>query len=650
MPLKRVAGDMLHFSHMSLDRTRSPEFSRISTIFAPAIILAVTALAFASRASGRDLPDVAFAAAIGVTVICGAFLSRLLWGLITSIIGCAAMAVIMSSGPLFSYGLPERTLLFVVMVTYPAIAVIIDVLKLETERTYARLLESEKAWKLLASGMPHLVITMSDDARVYFMNQPIPWLAANHDPKGKPLLEALPETAREGMAKALHAVATSGIEVTTSIAIPRDDKSTWRYDVRLHRVKQDDEAMALVASFVDVTHKTWKEDAQERLALVVQASPAAIFGLTVDGTITSWNPGARRIYGYEPPDIIGKHLSTLFPEGVARDDARTLIDGAAHGEQTERAELIHRRKDGTEVTVSMSLSPIRLHGAITGLSVFCRDLTAMRHSEDERLHAIALMEDAAQIAHVGSWEWDLTDDTMTWTDELYRIYGYEPGDVEPSMSSYLRPIEPTDRERVRLAIIAARDNGTPFAFDQQVIRKDGSVRIVSVHGASQTDGTGKVNRLIGTIHDVTEKRAMEASIVATREALEAEVAKRAALLRTAQQHLSAVLKHAPVAIWTCDMNGIFTFVEGAPVASAGLSAETLISISAFETYKDRPEILQDFRDAIAGKTVHVKRTVGGRTFDSSYIPLMDAGGAQIGVIGVAVDTTGASPAPTQSEA
>ena len=113
---------------------------------------------------------------------------------------------------------------------------------------------------------------------------------------------------------------------------------------------------------------------------------------------------------------------------------------------------------------------------------------------------------AQQITHVGSWEWDLATNTVTWSDELYRIYGFEPRSREITFEFFLSCLHPDDRGRVRAEVTVALERGGPFAYPERILRPDGSVRELDTEGDVVRDAEGRTVGLIGTCRDITDER------------------------------------------------------------------------------------------------------------------------------------------------
>jgi two-component system cell cycle sensor histidine kinase/response regulator CckA len=132
-------------------------------------------------------------------------------------------------------------------------------------------------------------------------------------------------------------------------------------------------------------------------------------------------------------------------------------------------------------------------------------VSRVRRTRPGKRSTDARFADTQEIAHVGSWEW--TVDAGWWSDELYRLCGVEPLSVGPTFESYCRFVHPDDRDMVSALIGLSASDHQPFAFEHRIVRPDGQVRTLYARGRVVQDHTGKVIRMIGTAHDVTEREA-----------------------------------------------------------------------------------------------------------------------------------------------
>ncbi len=131
----------------------------------------------------------------------------------------------------------------------------------------------------------------------------------------------------------------------------------------------------------DITHRRELDSVRNRLIAIVESSQDAIIGKSVDGIVTSWNPGAERMFGYSAQEMIGRSIKRLLPpERMSEEDA--ILERIRRGESVEHIETTRMRKDGELILVSLAISPIRdARGNIVGASKVARDITAQRRLE-----------------------------------------------------------------------------------------------------------------------------------------------------------------------------------------------------------------------------------------------------------------------------
>jgi diguanylate cyclase (GGDEF)-like protein/PAS domain S-box-containing protein len=138
----------------------------------------------------------------------------------------------------------------------------------------------------------------------------------------------------------------------------------------------------ILLAMEDITERTQVQEERTRLAMIVESSHDAIFSVSLDDTITSWNRGAEKIFGYTELEIIGSTVFKIIPNDrhIERSHfLQTILDG----EQFQHAEITHLRKDGCQVTVSITISPIRdLHDVLSGYSIIASDVTERRILEE----------------------------------------------------------------------------------------------------------------------------------------------------------------------------------------------------------------------------------------------------------------------------
>ncbi len=126
-------------------------------------------------------------------------------------------------------------------------------------------------------------------------------------------------------------------------------------------------------------------------------------------------------------------------------------------------------------------------------------------------------EQAQQLAHIGFWEWDIAADEVTWSDELFRVFGLPPRDGPMAFEDFLDVLHPEDRGAVQSAIEAACRAGESFSVEHRVVHPDGSVHWIGGRGHVRSDEHGVPLRMVGTAQDTDERRTAEAAAMQLRE-------------------------------------------------------------------------------------------------------------------------------------
>ena len=143
-------------------------------------------------------------------------------------------------------------------------------------------------------------------------------------------------------------------------------------------------------------------------------------------------------------------------------------------------------------------------------------LAALAISHHRRMTELAKRMDqlamAQRLAHLGFWTWHVADNRVEWSDGLYRIYGLDEQAFGASLEGYLERVHPEDRERVQATIRAALEERSAFAFEERILRPDGSVRWVRSWGTVVVDAGAKPERMMGTCLDITDLRASEEAL------------------------------------------------------------------------------------------------------------------------------------------
>jgi len=280
--------------------------------------------------------------------------------------------------------------------------------------------------------------------------------------------------------------------------------------------------------------------AVERKGAIQLAALDGIITIDNRGRVTELNPAAERLFGLRAEDAIGKDLADLVIPPHYRDafhrGLRAYVKTGAGNVGSRYRAVAWRASDNKEFPVEIAITrvPIEDEFLVTG---FIRDLTMEREAEialerahdelerkvEERTAALVaanrelerrdtLMRQAEELAHLGSFDYDLKTKKLKWSDELYRIYGRDVGTFEPSYDAFLGPIHEDDRTEIRARIDKATtspEDLRPFAYEERIVRPDGTQRWLQTLARVFVDDVGHPVRLAGCCQDITERKQGE---------------------------------------------------------------------------------------------------------------------------------------------
>jgi PAS domain S-box-containing protein len=277
----------------------------------------------------------------------------------------------------------------------------------------------------------------------------------------------------------------------------------------------------VVLVFHDVTEQRKVERVRALQAAIVESSSEAVIGKRLDGTVTSWNAAAERMYGYTAEEAVGRHISFIVPEELQADLAE-IMSQLGRGERVERAETVRVARDGSRLEVSLIISPIRdVSGRLVGASTVARDITAQKRADAERVALARLVEHERSrlknlVANVPGvvWEaWGEPDEASQRidfvSDYVEQMLGYTVEEWLSTPNFWLFIVHPEDRERAgseARAIFESREDGTSqFRW----VRKDGRVVHVEAQSRVVLDERGEPAGMRGVTMDITQRKAAE---------------------------------------------------------------------------------------------------------------------------------------------
>ena len=225
----------------------------------------------------------------------------------------------------------------------------------------------------------------------------------------------------------------------------------------------------------------------------------------------NWSPQTYRLFERDPalPPPAEDELS-IYMDAATQALVREKLLRATHlGERTE-FEYCVRLPSGRQRHHATVVVPVRdAHGAVVGLQGTVQDVTARKEVEMSLRHKETLLEEAQQVARMGSWEWLVDVGRATWSETLYRIFGLDPASPVPDVDVLSAMLTPESRQAVQAAAEEAMSSGAPYEVDIEVFCADGVRKWLTCRGAARRQGDSIIG-LYGTVQDVTVRRAREA--------------------------------------------------------------------------------------------------------------------------------------------
>jgi PAS domain S-box-containing protein len=251
----------------------------------------------------------------------------------------------------------------------------------------------------------------------------------------------------------------------------------------------------------------------QRFELALQQSPIVVYRQDTELRYTwVYNPHPD----FEPESVIGMTDAAFYqPDELERiRDIKQRVMATGIGTRETVLATLH----GTPTYYDLTVEPLHdAHGMIIGVTGAATDITALMCTEQALARSEAQLNEAQRIAHLGSWEWDVATNQLSWSAEQYRIFGFDPEAGVPSRPAAQARIHPDDRERALQLSRRSAETGEPYASDLRLVHPDGAERVIHSRGVLVRDAAGRGERLIGTTQDITERVHADALRAADRE-------------------------------------------------------------------------------------------------------------------------------------
>jgi len=399
----------------------------------------------------------------------------------------------------------------------------------------------------------------------------------------------------------------------------------------------------LYGSLLDLTKaRDSLELSEEKFRALANTTTDWVYWIGPKGDFVFNSPSALKISGHRPeeflsdPDLL---IHVIHPDDRDRFQ-KHLTECTSTSTMAEPCEIEFRilMKDGDVRWISHTCGPIvDKNNQPLGRRASNRDITNRKRAEEELASALTRLKEAHHLAHIGAWDWLIENDTVIWSEELYRIAGMDPSLPAPTYAEHPLHYTPTSWEKLDCAVKSALTTGEPYNLELELVRPDGSIRRTNAIGGVKRDERGKVIGLHGILQDITERKRSE-------DALSESEKKYRQLVEIAQE-----------GIWTIDANANTTYANPRMAEILGYMPEEMMGRHLFsfmdERGKEIAQIELDHRKQ-GIKEQHdfeFLRKDGQRIYTSlETSPIMDEAGNYIGALAVVADITARKRAEHQA--
>lgn len=229
-------------------------------------------------------------------------------------------------------------------------------------------------------------------------------------------------------------------------------------------------------------------------------------GKIIDFVWTYANPKACEILKQPLDNLIGHRLLSVLPGNRENSELFERYVQVVETGQPHDIELFYESEGISGWFRNMT---VKLED---GIAVFFSDITERKQTEAALRKSEARLKEAQRVAHVGDWEFDVLTGKITWSDEVFRIFGWSPTEPAPTYEQLSQSFPPAERERHDRIVAQILATGEPYNEDFLINRPDGSIAWMSVKGHAVKDEQGRVVRLFGTTMDISDRKATEAKL------------------------------------------------------------------------------------------------------------------------------------------
>ena len=281
------------------------------------------------------------------------------------------------------------------------------------------------------------------------------------------------------------------------------------YSVARFEFDQNGKPVGLYGIAHDVTKRKEAEidlkASEYKFRTLIQNNTDAIMVLNENGEVIFASDSLYRIMGYNADEIIGVNTFNFIYSEDLPALKKHLKKVLKNPEKSMDITYRRVKKDGTIIWCEGTALNLLDDPAVQGIVVNFRDITERKKAEEQIRESEAHLTEAQRLAKMGSWNYDIKADKLTWSEELYNVFDTDKQTFIETHGSFLRLIDEKDREFALQTSRLTQKTGDPFTIEYHITTSKGEKRVILEHGYGQKDDNGKIIRLFGTAQNITEQ-------------------------------------------------------------------------------------------------------------------------------------------------
>jgi PAS domain S-box-containing protein len=290
----------------------------------------------------------------------------------------------------------------------------------------------------------------------------------------------------------------------------KKDKSILWVDISVSAIKDENKNIInYIGVIKDITQRKKAENEIRKLSTALIQSPTSIVITDLKGTIEYTNPQFTNITGYAQEEVIGKNSRILKSDYHRPNYYKDLWDTVISG-NIWKGELYNKHKNGSLFWEEAVIAPIfDDNNQIISIVAVKQDITERKKIEFKHIRNKGNLKKAQKIGNVGHWDYNIVENKLYWSEQIYRIYEVSPDDFELNFENVIQLLHPEDRQLFVDEYYKSIENNEIFEIGHRIITKSGKTKYIIQRATTKYDEVGKPLSSLGSVQDITELKEKE---------------------------------------------------------------------------------------------------------------------------------------------